>query len=557
LSDLFTDPTTLMKHKLTLLAAALSITLPAAAAGPIAAITPLWSFNHNVEPTIGRSSEIPVWDALSGALWVVGGNGLDVLDLAGNRLQSFSTSAFGSVNSIAISGQTLAVAFTNGISPSAPGSVQFFDRSTFLAQGGNAAYLGGVNTGAVPDMVTWTAGGTRLLVANEGERRSNADNPVGSISLIDVQRNGGLATTVKTAGFTAFDGQEAALRAQGIRIQAGVAASVAFEPEYIAVAPNGKTALVTLQENNALAELDLQTAQVTRILPLGTKDFSQPGNAIDPSDRDFVSGTSGPTRTELRSVPVKGLYMPDAIVSYSAGGKSFYVMANEGDAFVDDADTVRLGSNDVTLDAGVFANAADLKKNENLGRLTILREGTVGTGNTTNMTEIVALGGRSFSIRDADGKLVYDSGNLLEAEAIKRGIYADGRSDDKGVEPEGVALYQLGGRTLAFIGLERTSRGAVAIFDITDPAHASFVDMIVADDAKLLRPEGLVAFSRDGRHFLAVAHESTEDVIVADGLSNRTALYEITPVPEPSTYALMLAGLAGVAALARRRRGRD
>ncbi len=533
---------------LSLLAAAtaLAFVTPALAANPIAAITPLWTFNHNVAPTIGRSAEIPVWDAASNALWVIGGNGLDVLDLGGNRIQTFTTSAFGNINSIAISGNTLALAFANSSDAGLPGSVQFFDTTAFLAQGASASLLGGVAVGAVPDMLAWAPGGTRLLVANEGERQSDANNPAGSVSLIDVNRSGTFSTTVSTAGFGAFDGQEAALRASGVRIQAGVAASVALEPEYIAIAPNGLTAQVTLQENNAIAELNLQTGQFTRILPLGSKDFSAPGNGIDPSDQDSAVGN-------FRSVPVKGLYMPDAIVSFSAGGQAFYVMANEGDAFVDDADIVRLGNSGYVLDPTAFPNAADLKQNANLGRLNVLRNGATGDlPNGTPMTEIFTLGGRSFSIRDANGNLVFDSGNQLELAAFAAGVYADGRSDDKGVEPEGVAIFTLAGRTLAFIGLERTSRSAVAIYDITDPANATFLDMLVSADSSVLRPEGLVAFESNGRFFLAVAHESTADSIVAGGLSNRTVLYEISPVPEPATYALMLLGVLGVAVFARR-----
>lgn len=517
-----------------------------AAAGPIAAITPQWTFHHNVAGSLGRSSEIPVFDAATKALWVVGGNGLDVLDLAGNRIQSVDLSSFGGVNSLAISGGTLAVAFSNGSNVAQPGTVQFFDTNRFLSQG-TGALLGSVTVGAVPDMVTWTPDGRRLLVANEGERRSNAVNPSGSVSIIGVDRSAGFATTTATAGFGAWDGQEAALRAAGVRIQAGVSASVAFEPEYIAIGGNGSFAHVTLQENNAIAELDLRTGQFTRILPLGTKDFSKPGNAIDPSDQD--GGIN------LRNVPVKGLYMPDAIAGYQAGGKSFFVMANEGDAFVDDSDVVRLGNAAYVLDPTAFPNAAALKQNANLGRLNVLRNGATGElANGTPMTEIVTIGGRSFSIRDADGKLVYDSGNELERKAIEAGIYADNRSDDKGVEPEGVALFELGSRILAFVGLERTTRSAVAVYDVTDPLDVDFLQLIIADDTNVLRPEGLVAFESDGRFYLAVSHESTEDTVAPGGLSNRTVLYALT-VPEPGTWALAGLGLALAAGAARRRRG--
>lgn len=298
----------------------------ALAAGPIQAVDKLWSFNH-FAANAGRSSEIVAFDSATRNLWVIGGNGIDVLDLGGNLLKSFETaSVYGTVNSISIRNGIAAVAFNNPVAPDGLGSVQFFDTSAFLSAATvGAANLGGVAVGNVPDMVTWTHDGTKLLVANEGERKPTF-NPAGSVSIIDFNTAAPGSSSVTTVGFTAFDGQEAALRAAGMRIQAGLSASIALEPEYIAIAPGGNTAHVTLQEANAIGILDLNTRAFTSIVPLGLKDYSLPGNQIDPSDRD--GGVS------FRNVPARGMYMPDGIASYAAGGNTFYVMANEGDAHV-------------------------------------------------------------------------------------------------------------------------------------------------------------------------------------------------------------------------------
>jgi len=272
-----------------------------------------------------------------------------------------------------------------------------------------------------------------------------------------------------------------------------------FEPEYITVNKDGTKAYVTLQEANGMGVIDLVSNEAIEVIGLGLKDFSLADNGfgsdnfIDPNDKDNIK--------EPRAVPVKGLYQPDAIASYMYRGQTYLVMANEGDTREDDGDKARVKD----------INELDVAAPEDLDRLNI---------STTDSTpgNLVTFGGRSFSIRDKAGNIVYDSGSLLDAEAIKRGIYDDGRSDDKGVEPEGVALIDIGGRTYAFIGLERTLKAAVAVFDITEPTSPGFVDMIVTDDD--ISPEGMSAYKYRGNYYLAIANE----------VSNTTTQFKINRV---------------------------
>ena len=273
----------------------------------------------------------------------------------------------------------------------------------------------------------------------------------------------------------------------------------------------GTKAYVTLQEANAIGVLDLNTNSFEKVVGLGAKDFSLPGNQIDPLNNGTVS---------FISANVKGLYMPDGIASYDVEGITYLVTANEGDFREDDGDR---------------SNATTVGASGDLGPLRILNTDS-SPGN------LFAAGARSFSIRDANGNLVFDSGDILDKKAAQLGIYDDARSRDKGVEPEGVELMTLGGRTFAFIGLERTTKGAVGVFDITDPANASFIDMIVTNGD--IAPEGLEGFMMGGNYYLAIANET----------SKTTTLYNLAPVPEPENYALLIAGLSLIGFQVKRRK---
>lgn len=476
-----------MKMKKNLLcAAALAALLPSVAMAADAGIgfTRLWTYDHSATP--GQVSEIPAFDRKTNTLWVAGVVGVDVLDAeTGALVQHIDTTAWGSVNSVAIH-HGLAAFAMEAASRTEPGVVLFYDTRTRAPSPGTNV----VTVGALPDMLAFTHDGDKLLVANEGtpdaygERigtsvpfvfGSPAADPAGSVSIIDVRRR----RLIATAGFDGVPTGGTHLR---------TATGMDFEPEYIAVDEDDSKAYVTLQEANAVAVLDLSTHAFTRIVGLGTKDFSLPGNQIDPLDNDGTVSFISPA--------AKGLYMPDAIAAYRWRGANFLVMANEGDFREDDGDRSAASS---------FGAVAPLNR--------------LRVANTESSPgNLFAAGARSFSIRRSDGTLVYDSGDILDKEAHARGIYNDGRSRDKGVEPEGVALLDVGGRTYAFVGLERTTTGAVAVFDVTVPAQASFVDMIVTDGD--VSPEGLAAYHHKGDFFLAIANE----------VSNTTTLYSLERV---------------------------
>ena len=410
-----------------------------------------------------------------------------------------------------------------------------------------------LTVGSLPDSLTFTPDGTKIIVANEGEPEEVEDeagdvidiiDPEGSISIIDVLGSFDSLSdaNVATADFTRFNGRADELRADGVRLfpdvlEGGLTVAQDLEPEFIAVSPDSKKAFVTLQENNAIAIIDIASATVESIVPLGLKDYSLPGNGLDASDRD--GGIN------INPEPVFGLYMPDSIASFEVDGEAFYVIANEGDdrgdadedargdaiRLGDLADVTSFGRDGIALDPS-FDSA--LLEDEELGRLTIssIDGDTDGDG---DIDQIVAYGGRSFSVLDSQGNIVFDSGDQIAqiTAALSPELFNandgdpeefDNRSDNKGAEPEAIATGIINGAPYAFVGLERAG-GGVLVYDLSDPTQPEFVQYARSDED--IAPEGLTFIeaseSPNGETLLAVANEESSTIAIYSIMDDMTA----------------------------------
>ncbi len=467
-------------------------------AGAFVPATQAASLNINLLDTYETSifddsaAEIVAYSAVSQKFFVTNSanNAVDVLQMDGSNnvtlAQSISLQQFGGgPNSVSVSGNVVAVA-VEALNKQSNGTVEFFDATTY-------AHLNTLTVGALPDMLTFTSDGSKLIVANEGEPSDDyATDPEGSISVIDMtdgaaNLDAGDVTNISFTGLLPGD-IDASTRIFG----PGASIAQDLEPEYIAVDPIGEKAYAVMQENNALMIIDLATNTIDDLVGFGFKDHSAVGNEIDTSDKDGV--------INITTRPVYGMYQPDALASYRVNGQTYLVSANEGDAreyiytaadqpscegaghtWDGDGDCISYAEEsrvkDLMLDPTAFPNAAALQDDNEIGRLTVtLTNGDIG--GDSDYDELYAYGARSFSIWDASGNQVWDSGDgLAQIVATEEAAYFnstnddntsfENRSDNKGTEPEAATVAEIDGRFYAFIGLERQS--AIAVYDVTDP----------------------------------------------------------------------------------------
>ena len=533
------------------------------------------------------AAEIPAYDAASKRLFVVNAQkGLvDVLDASKPEqpvhiaeLSARDYLADSEVNSVAVHNGIVAIA-VQAKNKTDAGLVVFFNAK-------DLSFMSKVAVGSLPDMLTFSPNGKTVLVANEAEPNDDYSiDPEGSVSIIDIQDIKQPKASI--ADFRAWNSQKADLMSKGVRIF-GPNATVAqdLEPEYITISGDSKTAWVTLQENNAIARIDIAQQKVTDIYPLGYKDHGVMGNELDVSDRD--------SKIDIKTwTGLVGMYQPDSIANYQVNGQTYLVTANEGDSreWLKDEDAyfagnlaqgyvenIRMkhlfnskgfnaegdypahlqkianGVKGAKLNPVTFAycgatatEAGDCRKDGNLGRLNI----AWNMGYQTNpdgspkldangrliYDKLYAYGARSFSIWNTQGQLVWDSGSEFEKKISElfpnyfntdhEAVSLDDRSDNKGPEPEGITLGTIGAKTFAFIGLERMS--GVMVYDITTPMQPKFVEyfttrnFVETDSAK----QG--DLGPEGLIFIAAKDSPNGKplLVVGNEVSGSTAIYQV------------------------------
>jgi hypothetical protein len=540
------------------------------------------------------SAEIVSYDKCSDKLYVVNSQAasIDVLALnannsapskTGNIDLSLAAAAagieIGAANSVSAKQGLVAVAIEAKVKQN-PGLIALY-RSDDLS------LLATYPTGALPDMVILSSDGQTILTANEGEPSGDYTNdPEGSITIVDISNGYSQeSAVVKQVSFSSFNvgGSRHSELAANVRTVGPAGTSVAqdLEPEYIALNSDNTKAYVALQENNAIAIIDIATARVEAIKGLGEKSWNAAsGHALDASNKD---GGVGAFASYEQLV---GLYMPDTIASFSIDGADYIISANEGDGreyiYSTTQQTCETASHSwdggeyqvggVDADADKYANEPDdcisftdetrggkivdlvddlhplkvaLDDNNQLKRIKVVSDKDSYSADDN----IVTFGARSFSIWNEQAELVYDSGDDIAERvfAIDSNNFnatndnnqsADNRSDDKGIEPEAVAVAEINGKQFAFIGLER--QGGIIVYDVTEPAAPIYQSYINNRDfsepvctevdegsdcqndtynsaAGDLGPESIDYFTRAGQHFIAVGNE----------VSGTTAVYEI------------------------------
>ena len=254
-----------------------------------------------------------------------------------------------------------------------------------------------IDLGGQPDAVDISPDGQYATVVIENQRNEDINGalipqlPAGTVVVVDIKGKPDTWTT-KLVDLTDLP---------------GMYAPTDPEPEYIDINSRNQ-AVVSLQENNHLAIIDLRTAKVINSFSAGT---------VDLVNVDAVEERLGPQR--------------------------------RGRIILDDSVLARRREPDTVawIDNKTFATANE--------------------GDYTDENRAEG-GSRGFTVFDTAGTVVFEAGATFEYESIRAGHFNETRAANKGIEPEALTVEKFDDQTLLFVGGERSN--VVGVYDVSKGA---------------------------------------------------------------------------------------
>ncbi|MFM1789507.1 MAG: hypothetical protein RLZZ12_856 [Actinomycetota bacterium] len=496
-------------------------------------------------------AEIPTFHAGSKRLFATNGarNSIDVYDLSDPtkpvRINRIELKSYGSDVTSVAAGRDVVVAAVHRAETFSANGVPSTPSGVLVVMNTDGKVIATPDLeGVLPDAVSFTPSGTIALVAIEGQPvcakddpsttsnestdYSKAADPLGGVSIVD------LTDPVNPeVNFVDFKGLTVSeLRAKGLALSSVVNdAAKDLEPEYV-VALDESKAYVTIQEANGLGVLDIENGAWIEIRRAFESKLTT--TPIDTSDRDSGRGPRS-------YVNVVGASQPDAIAGFKIGSGHYLITANEGDAREYSCLNDDLRASSLKVDSRRFPNWKAWSSNAELGRAKV--NPNAGDRDGDGDIDTIHLRGARSMTMYRNGIPIWDSGKLLEqiqigafGEANINGSHAlssdrttvnytaQDRSDDKGAEPEGVAVGMVGNSRIAVLGLERMS--ALVVFDISIPREPTVVKWIQmlptaatpVAQATAWSPEGVIFIPADkspnGKSLFVTSYELSGSLTV-------------------------------------------
>ena len=378
-----------------------------------------------------------------------------------------------------------------------------------------------------------------IAATDDGMTLVYSDSPGGGIGFVDLTD----PKAPKAKGFVAFDGEPTTVLVFGDKVVAGINTSESF------VEPSGGVVMIDIATQAIEATCDLggqpdslaRNAAGTMLavaienerdedvndgeipqMPAGSLAlFTVADGVVDCDSRKIVdlSGLAeiAPEDAEPEYVAINSL--DEVVVTLQENNHIVIVNGQTGDVInhfsagavdlegIDTEDDGKLSFTD--SQAGVLREPDTVKWIDD-NRFIIANEGDYNGGS------------RGFTIFNKDGTVSYESGASFEMVAAQVGHYPDGRSDNKGVEPEGIDAATFGEDKLLFVMLERAS--LVGVYKDTGAAP-ELLQVLPSG----VGPEGSVAIP--SRNLFITANETD---LGADGLArSHVSIFEYaegTPV---------------------------